>query len=80
MPATSVTDIRIAEIEVSRFMTKFIRFPEMVRKASMVEVTISRIIRQLGLSPDPARNPRVAVARAYFEMSGADAPDASRSA
>jgi DNA-binding NarL/FixJ family response regulator len=71
-------------VETMRLVAEGLSNAEIARRRTVtersVEVTISRIIRQLGLSPDPARNPRVAVARAYFEMSGADAPDASRSA
>jgi DNA-binding NarL/FixJ family response regulator len=58
-----------AEIARRRFVTE-----------RSVEVTITRIIRRLGLEVDRSRNPRVEVARAYFEMSGADAPDSTRTA
>lgn len=51
-----------AEIARRRFVTE-----------RSVEVTITRITRRLRLEPDRSRNARVEIARAYFEMTGADA-------
>lgn len=39
-----------------------------------VEVTISRILRQIGPDPNGATNPRVRIMRAYYALAGADVP------
>ena len=54
-----------AEIATQRFVTK-----------KSVEVTVSRIIKQLGIEPDRSRNARVEIARTYFALAGAHAATA----
>jgi DNA-binding NarL/FixJ family response regulator len=39
-----------------------------------VEVTISRILREIGPDPGGAANPRVRILRAYYALAGADVP------
>lgn len=51
-----------AEIASRRFVTK-----------KSVEVTVSRIIKQLGIEPDGSRHARVEIARTYFALAGAHA-------
>jgi DNA-binding NarL/FixJ family response regulator len=71
-----------AQIEIMRLVAEGLSNAEIARRRfnteKSVEVSVSRILRQLGIEPDRSRNARVEITRAYFEMSGADAPDASR--
>lgn len=79
--ARGLTD---AQVETMRLIAEGLSNAEIARRRVVtekaVEVAVSRILRQLGIEADRTRNARVEIARAYFEMSGADAPDASRTA
>ena len=70
-----------ALMETMRLVAEGLSNAEIARRRVVtersVEVTITRIIRRLGLESDRSRNPRVAITRAYFEMAGADAADPS---
>ncbi len=80
-PGSPLTD---AQVEIMRLVAEGHSNAEIARRRfnteKSVEVAVSRILRQLGIEPDRARNPRVEIARAYFEMSGADALDPTRTA
>ncbi|MGI9187170.1 MAG: response regulator transcription factor [Gaiellales bacterium] len=58
-----------AEIAERRFVTE-----------KSVEVTVSRILKQLGIASDRSRNARVEIARTYYAMAGSGATAASRTA
>ena len=73
-----------AQVEIMRLVAEGLSNAEIARRRfnteKSVEVSVSRILRQLGIEPDRSRNPRVEIARAYFEMSGADALEPDRTA
>lgn len=83
-----VGDDRLSDalMETMRLVAEGLSNAEIARRRVVtersVEVTITRIIRRLGLEADRSRNARVEIARAYFEMTGADAagPGPSRAA
>lgn len=81
-----VGDGRLSDalMETMRLVAEGLSNAEIARRRVVtersVEVTITRIIRRLGLETDRSRNPRVEIARAYFEMTGADAAGPSRTA
>ena len=56
-----------AEIAERRFVTE-----------KSVAVTVSRILKQLGLEADRSRNPRVEIARTYYAMAGSGASASTR--
>lgn len=66
-----------AQVEIMRLVAEGLSNAEIARRRfnteKSVEVSVSRILRQLGIASDRSRNPRVEIARAYFEMSGSDA-------
>jgi DNA-binding NarL/FixJ family response regulator len=56
-----------AEIAERRFVTE-----------KSVEVTVSRILKQLGIEADRSRNARVEIARTYYAMAGSGASASAR--
>jgi DNA-binding NarL/FixJ family response regulator len=79
--AMGLTD---SHIETMRLIAEGLSNAEIARRRVVtekaVEVTVSRLRRQLGIEHDPSRNTRVEIARAYFTLAGADAPDPTRTA
>ena len=79
--AMGLTD---AQVETMRLIAEGLSNAEIARRRVVteksVEVAVSRLRRQLGIPHDPSRNMRVEIARAYFALAGADAPDPARTA
>ena len=79
--AMGLTD---AQVETMRLIAEGLSNAEIARRRVVteksVEVMVSRLRRQLEIDNDGSRNTRVEIARAYFALAGADAPDPARTA
>lgn len=64
------------QLEVMRQVAEGLTNAEIARRGEVtekaVEVTITRILRQLEIEPSRDRNPRVQITRAYLAMTGGD--------
>ena len=79
--AQSLTD---TQIETMRLIAEGLSNAEIAERRFVteksVEVTVSRILKQLGIEADRTRNPRVEIARTYYAMAGSGATASARPA